>query len=87
MRIVILSCGSRGDAQPCIALAQGLTDHGHDVTLAASPNHKALVEEAGIQFEPIGTDTQAILARYKEGGANMAEDIATLYTKVQYDAW
>lgn len=87
MRIVLLSCGSRGDATPFVSLAQALQDDGHDVVLAVSPNFKEYVEGEGVRFEPIGADTMQILKRYKEGGPHMMEEVEALYAKVQYDAW
>lgn len=56
MKIVILTIGSRGDVQPFIALAQGLSRAGHSVTLASHPVMKTLVESHGVPFAPIGPD-------------------------------
>lgn len=56
MRIVIPTIGSRGDVQPFIALAQGLTRAGHGVTLASHPVMRSLVESHGVTFAPIGPD-------------------------------
>jgi UDP:flavonoid glycosyltransferase YjiC (YdhE family) len=42
--------------QPFIALAQGLIQAGHRVTLASHPLMKALVESHGVPFAPIGPD-------------------------------
>ena len=56
MRILIPTIGSRGDVQPFIALAQGLTRAGHTVTLASHPMMKPLVESHGVAFQPIGPD-------------------------------
>ena len=54
MRILIPTIGTRGDAQPFIALAQGLTRARHGVTLATHPSMKSLVESHGVTFAPIG---------------------------------
>ena len=56
MKIVIPTIGSRGDVQPFIALAQGLSHAGHNVTLASHPVLKTLVETHGVTFAPIGPD-------------------------------
>jgi MGT family glycosyltransferase len=56
MKILIPTIGSRGDVQPFIALAQGLSQAGHTVTLASHPVMKALVESHGVTFAPIGPD-------------------------------
>jgi sterol 3beta-glucosyltransferase len=56
MKILIPTIGSRGDVQPFIALAQGLTRAGHKVTLASHPLMKSLVESHGVTFLPMGPD-------------------------------
>ena len=56
MRIVIPTIGSRGDVQPFIALAQGLGQAGHSVTIATHPLMRSLVESHGVLFAPIGPD-------------------------------
>ena len=55
-KILIPTIGSRGDVQPFIALAQGLTQAGHVPTLASHPVMRSLVESHGITFAPIGPD-------------------------------
>jgi UDP:flavonoid glycosyltransferase YjiC (YdhE family) len=78
MRILIPTIGSRGDVQPFIALAQGLTRAGHTVTLASHPGMRALVESHGVTFAPIGPDidmgleTAAIRLRSRNAMANLA---------------
>jgi sterol 3beta-glucosyltransferase len=56
MKIVIPTIGSRGDVQPFIALAQGLDNAGHTVTLASHPVMRTLVESYRVAFAPIGPD-------------------------------
>lgn len=56
MKILIPTIGSRGDVQPFIALAQGLTQAGHIPTLASHPIMRSLVESHGVTFAPIGPD-------------------------------
>ncbi|TWJ03341.1 sterol 3beta-glucosyltransferase [Mucilaginibacter frigoritolerans] len=53
MNIGIFTYGTRGDIQPYIALALGLTDKGHLVTIAAPENFKDLVEGYSIAFHPL----------------------------------
>ena len=55
-KILIPTIGSRGDVQPFIALAQGLTAAGHIATLASHPVMRSLVESHGVMFAPIGPD-------------------------------
>lgn len=56
MRIIIPTIGTRGDVQPYIALALGLQQAGHTVTLATHPIMRGLVEGYGVLFAPIGPD-------------------------------
>ena len=51
--IGIFTYGTRGDVQPYLALALGLTDNGHQVTIAAPENFKSLVEGYGFAFHPL----------------------------------
>ena len=53
MNIGIYTYGTRGDVQPYIALALGLMDRGHKVTLAAPENFKEFVEGFGVAFHPL----------------------------------
>jgi sterol 3beta-glucosyltransferase len=62
MRITILSLGSRGDVQPFIALAVGLQKTGrYKVRFAAPDNFETLARDYGLNFSPLGVDTQKIL--------------------------
>lgn len=51
MKIGIYTYGTRGDVQPYIALALGLMDKGHQVTLSAPSDFKGFVEGFGVSFE------------------------------------
>src|ERR1700712_6023897 len=53
MNIGIFTYGTRGDVQPYVALALGLIDKGHQVTIAAPENFKDFVEGFGIVFHPL----------------------------------
>lgn len=53
MNIGIFTYGTRGDVQPYIALALGLMDKGHSVTIAAPENFEGLVGSYGIDFHPL----------------------------------
>ena len=63
MRIVLATYGSRGDVQPMLALALGLKAAGHRVTLIASPENRAWVEEKGCDFKPFGSDVLSFIHR------------------------
>ena len=53
MNIGIFTYGTRGDVQPYIALALGLMENGHRVTIAAPENFAALIEGFGVAFHPL----------------------------------
>ena len=53
MRICIIALGSRGDTQPCVALARGLSRAGHAVRVATDPVFASLVARHGIEFAPV----------------------------------
>lgn len=56
MKFIIPTIGTRGDIQPYIALALGLTRRNHLVTLATHPCMRHLVESYGIPFAAMGPD-------------------------------
>ncbi len=53
MRIAIDTLGTRGDVQPYIALALGLTARGHTVQLAAPEQFATLAHNCAIPFVPL----------------------------------
>ena len=56
-RILLLSVGSTGDVEPFAALAAGLADRGHEVTLAADAAFQRLASSGGAAFAPIRADS------------------------------
>jgi len=71
MHVALLTAGSRGDVQPFVALALGLQDAGHRVTVAAPSDAKAFVTEHDISYVSLGIDFQA-LAQSPEGRGALA---------------
>ncbi|MEV0593085.1 glycosyltransferase [Nonomuraea cavernae] len=61
MRVAVLAFGSRGDTQPCVALAAGLLARGHRVTLVAARRYGPLAEGAATVFAPLGVDPVAVV--------------------------
>lgn len=59
MKITICTFGSRGDIQPYLALAVGLQQAGHEVTLAAAQNFTEWIRSYGINAYPVRIDAQA----------------------------
>jgi sterol 3beta-glucosyltransferase len=58
--VTILAAGTRGDVQPYVALALGLLDAGHDVTLAANAEFRPLVDAYRVPFAPMRADYLAL---------------------------
>jgi UDP:flavonoid glycosyltransferase YjiC (YdhE family) len=63
MKFVVAGYGSRGDVEPCIAVARELLRRGHDVRMAVTvpPDMLGFVESAGLTAVPYGRDWQALL--------------------------
>jgi vancomycin aglycone glucosyltransferase len=64
VKFVLAAYGSRGDTEPCIAVAGELRHRGHDVRVAVTvpPDLRAYVESAGLVTEPYGRDWQELLS-------------------------
>jgi UDP:flavonoid glycosyltransferase YjiC (YdhE family) len=61
MHYGIIAIGSRGDVQPFVALALGLMDRGHRVTLMAHENFQEFVEGYRIDFHPLPGSVEDML--------------------------
>ena len=61
MRVAIHTLGTRGDIQPYLALALGLTARGHDVQLAAPIQFEAMIGERGVAFAPLPGEFLALM--------------------------
>ena len=63
MKFVVAGYGSRGDVEPCIALARELLRRGHDVGMAVTvpPDMRGFVESAGLTEIPCGRHWEALL--------------------------
>jgi sterol 3beta-glucosyltransferase len=62
MKLCILSLGSRGDVQPYAALGLALQARGHQVTLATHVNFQAYVQDLGLGYAPLPSDSRAMVA-------------------------
>ncbi|MDL4821346.1 glycosyltransferase [Actinomadura opuntiae] len=56
MRVLLSTVGSRGEAQPVIALAVRLRGLGHDAVVCAPPDFRALAESLGVAYVPVGPE-------------------------------
>jgi vancomycin aglycone glucosyltransferase len=61
MKIACVILGTRGDVQPTLALAKGLIDRGHKVTICAPPENEDLVSGVNCQFIPFGPNVKKAL--------------------------
>jgi len=66
MHYGIFTYGTRGDVQPYIALALGLMEKGHQITLAAPENFKAFVEAYGILFHPLHGNLESAMNNHEK---------------------
>jgi UDP:flavonoid glycosyltransferase YjiC (YdhE family) len=71
MHIAILTIGTRGEVDPCLALGQGLQDAGFDITIATHALFEPSVCKAGLDFSLIDVDIQGFL-NSREGQAVQA---------------
>lgn len=58
MRVLISTAGSHGDVLPFVALAHKFASRGHEAIVYTNPFFRQYVEDAAIQFVPIGTVDQ-----------------------------
>ncbi|ORA15757.1 glycosyltransferase [Mycobacterium arosiense] len=58
MRFVLAGYGSRGDVEPCVAVARELHCRGHDVVIAVPPDKLGVAESVGLAAVPYGPDSR-----------------------------
>ena len=86
MKITLFAAGSRGDIQPCVALARGLQAAGDQIRLAAPQDFAAFVQGHGVTFHPLRGDVQTIMASdtgrdfMETGGTNPLKSIQAMRT-------
>ena len=61
MHIVMATVGTRGDAQPYVALGAELIRRGHRVTMATHDDHRALAESRGLGFRSVCGSFRAVV--------------------------
>jgi sterol 3beta-glucosyltransferase len=62
MRVTIVSVGSRGDAQPYVALGLELARRGHAVTVATHEVFRDFVSGHGLAFAPVAGDPLSVVS-------------------------
>lgn len=93
MKILITTLGSRGDVQPYLALAVGLQQAGHQVTLAAPQTFAAWIQSYGVAATPVQFNPQEAMQKLgeKRGGLRamgaMLKIIRTGMAEAQEEVW
>lgn len=62
MKLVMITIGSRGEVEPCVALGADLQARGHHVIIATHPNYRDFVQRYGLTFALIDIDIDAFLS-------------------------
>ncbi len=78
MKITLLTYGSRGDVQPFLALALGLQNAGHRVTLAAPQRFMELIRSYGIQGAPLPGDPEELSRLFNHAGGNLVRMVRAM---------
>lgn len=71
MRIALVTGGSRGDAQPYIALGAELRRRGHEVAVATYAPYAGTVEDAGLRFVRVSGEPRRIVEDLTEVGGSV----------------
>jgi rhamnosyltransferase subunit B len=58
MKVLLPTLGSAGDVHPFLAIGRAMQARGHDVEVLTNPVFADMVQQAGLQFYPIGTQQQ-----------------------------
>jgi sterol 3beta-glucosyltransferase len=82
MKITMLTYGSRGDVQPFVALALGLQQRGHIVTLAAPHKFDDFIKSYGISSIPLAGDPEEISRLVNSAGTNPARIVASMWNYI-----
>ena len=65
MKVVVACYGTRGDVEPCAAVARELSNRGHDVLVAVPPDLIGFIESAGLAAAAYGPNLQEILDAHR----------------------
>lgn len=78
MKITILTYGSRGDVQPFLALAVGLQQAGHIVTLAAPHRFATMIEQSSVRCTPLAGDPDELSQFFNDAGRNVYKMVRSM---------
>jgi UDP:flavonoid glycosyltransferase YjiC (YdhE family) len=79
-RFVLATSGTHGDLNPYLAVAVGLQERGHRVTLAACPCYQSKVESEGVRFQRLRPD----FAELMNSSPEIAARVNNLRTGTEY---
>lgn len=83
MKITLLTYGSRGDVEPFFALADGLIERGHDVTLSAPGVFNYLVYDDRLHFHGLPGDPGDLAQGFREyAGGNYFKMVSMMIRHV-----
>lgn len=72
-RFTLLTIGSRGDVQPYLALAKGLQEEGHDVTIATHVEFRDWIVKHNVKFREIaGNPAELMSLMVRHGSMSVA---------------
>eukprot|EP00466_Bigelowiella_natans_P011130 jgi/Bigna1/71984/fgenesh1_pg.18_\ len=80
LTIVIEICGSRGDVQPFIPIAQKLSRDGHRVRIATHANFRKFVMDHGLEFYPLGGDPKELMKDMVETKGQMMPTVTQFFS-------
>ena len=83
MKIVLMTCGSRGDVQPMIALTLAIRQAGHDALLAGPPEKSGWAGRLGCPYVPLGRDLTAFIDSL--AGVQSPADVLRFIRQVRQD--
>lgn len=79
MHITIVTIGSRGDVQPCVALGAGLIAAGHQVRICTQRDFETFITEHGIEYAPLAGDARALMEQLMNSGEDPVKFLRLWY--------
>ncbi len=86
MKIVLATCGSRGDVQPMIATSLALKAAGHDVLLIGPPEKAMWARQLGCTYMEFGQDVTAFLNKVENSNSLRSQLDFNSFVKREIDA-
>ena len=88
MKFVLAVHGTRGDVEPCAAVAMELQRRGHDVSMAVPPNLVGFIESAGLTGVAYGPDSGIQINQVAEFVRNLTKSRSSAITYTSsYSGW